>query len=220
MGDAGRCRGRPKTRPDAAQRRAIVEMACQLFLEKGYGATTTDEIAAACKISKQTLYRLFPGKPGLFKEVIAATRAKWLNFPVDETLPLDAALERMFQASLDEEADRVRLGLLHLVVAEGGHFPELREAVRLCGAEVSRAELAGWLARQSARGRLKPCDPRRAANILMDMVYGAIIVKSTGEVEYPAGAERVEHIHACIQMFLHGLAVPPQGQVPVNSSSA
>lgn len=206
IADISRCRGRPKTVPDGEQRQSIVETARQLFIEKGYGATTTDEIAARCKISKQTLYRLFPGKPALFHEVVTASRSNWLNFPVPDELPLEAALEHLFHAQMDDKTEHDRLELLRIVLAEGSTFPELNQAVRSCGSEISRKDLAFWLTQQYQRGRLKPCDAHRTADILMDMVYGAIVLREAGLVEYPKGAERRAHIRACIELFLHGLA--------------
>ncbi len=46
----------------AATRRAIQEHALRLFLEKGYEATTVEEIAAAAGVSHMTFFRYFPRK--------------------------------------------------------------------------------------------------------------------------------------------------------------
>ncbi|MGE4482087.1 TetR/AcrR family transcriptional regulator [Acidocella sp.] len=191
--------------PDETQRHAIVETARHLFVSKGYGATTTGEIAAACKISKQTLYRLFPGKPALFNEVISSMRDKWLNFPADDTQPMDRALEDIFCAGISEEANRERLELLRVVLAEGGRFPELREAVHNCGREASRAALTGWLDKQRAKGLIKHCDTRRAAGMLMDMIFGALTMKNVDSIEWPGNAEWFIHIRSCVSVFLHGV---------------
>lgn len=43
-------------------RRIIIEAAWKLFLEKGYDATTVDEIADAADISRRTFFRYFPNK--------------------------------------------------------------------------------------------------------------------------------------------------------------
>ena len=50
-------------------RRSIMARASQEFARYGYAKTTTGEIAAACGISKKTLYRLFRTKEDLFREV-------------------------------------------------------------------------------------------------------------------------------------------------------
>ena len=58
---------RPKkeeNRPD--NRKVIFKVAMQLFLEKGYSATTTYDICAAAKITKPTLYYYAKSKRHLF----------------------------------------------------------------------------------------------------------------------------------------------------------
>lgn len=201
-----RGRGRPKTTPEETQRAAIVAMARRLFLGKGYGSTTTDDIAAQCRISKQTLYRLFPGKAALFTAVIEAHRQHWLDLPGDYAdLPLEEALARIFRADISPEMDEERMGLIRLVVAETGHFPELGEILRQYGAEAARDVLANWLEAQSARGRVVLDDAASASRMLMDMVLGAIIVKSTGDLTWPGGQDRATHIRRCIAVFLNGV---------------
>jgi AcrR family transcriptional regulator len=58
---------RPKkeaNRPD--NRKVIFKVAMQLFLEKGYSATTTNDICAAAQITKPTLYYYAKSKRHLF----------------------------------------------------------------------------------------------------------------------------------------------------------
>ena len=51
-----------RTRKKAATKHAIQEHALRLFAEKGYDATTVDEIAAAAGVSHMTFFRYFPRK--------------------------------------------------------------------------------------------------------------------------------------------------------------
>jgi AcrR family transcriptional regulator len=54
-----------------ARRRAFLEAATSVFLEKGYANATLDDIIARSGGSRQTLYSLFGGKQGLFEALIA-----------------------------------------------------------------------------------------------------------------------------------------------------
>lgn len=201
-----RTRGRPKCAPDDAQCCLIVNNARRLFVKKGYGATTTDDIAAECKISKQTLYRLFPGKAALFAAVVTAISLKCLDLPRDDDdLPLADSLACIFMVDLSEEAERERVEILRLVIVEGRNFPELSDILKRHGLEVSRAELADWLTRQCARGRLKAGDMTVLAQLLLDMVFGAITIRNIGDQEWPGAEQRRAHIHQCINVFLHGV---------------
>jgi TetR/AcrR family transcriptional repressor of mexJK operon len=201
-----RMRGRPKCVPDDALYDMIVNGARRLFVKKGYGATTTDDIAAECRISKQTLYRLFPGKSALFVAVIAALSQKCLDLPRDDDdLPLADTLARIFMADISEEEERERVEILRLVIAEGRNFPELTDILKRHGLEFSRAELADWLTRQCARGRLKAGDMTALAQMLIDMVFGAITLRNVGALEWPGAEQRRAHIRNCIDVFLHGV---------------
>ena len=51
-----------RVRKKAATKHSIQEHALRLFVEKGYDATTVDEIAAAAGVSHMTFFRYFPHK--------------------------------------------------------------------------------------------------------------------------------------------------------------
>jgi len=203
--EISRNRGRPKLASDETQRIQIVEGARALFLEKGYGRTTTDDVAAGCRISKQTLYRLFPGKAALFAAVVDAHRYSMLALPGDyDAMPLDQALQQIFQIDIDPKLDGDRMALLRLVALESLQHPELEEMLLLYGAERSRAELAKWLTRQRDRGLIELDDADSAAGILMGMMFGAMVLKAGGKAAPPSCPKRA-HIQTCVSIFLNGV---------------
>lgn len=51
---------------------AIAQVALAVFLERGFGTATMDDVAAAAGASKQTLYRFFGDRDGLVRHVLAA----------------------------------------------------------------------------------------------------------------------------------------------------
>jgi TetR/AcrR family transcriptional regulator, mexJK operon transcriptional repressor len=206
-----RSRGRPKTSPDEIQRKAIAGCGQKLFLEKGYGNTTTDDLAARCRISKHTLYRLFPSKASVFAAVVDAHRQHWLNVEAgeDESLMLDEALARIFLIDISAETDTERLALLRLIATEAQFFPELAGILKQCGTDVSRQKLADWLARQAARGRIIAENPEELAHMLVDMICGALVLKSLDRPGWTGRQDRQALIHRCISVFLNG--VRPRG---------
>lgn len=52
----------------------ILNQAEQLFIQFGYSKVTMDEIAASIGMSKKTLYKFFPGKEALVKEMITSLK--------------------------------------------------------------------------------------------------------------------------------------------------
>src|SRR3954451_3302010 len=57
----------------ASTRRALVDVAEQLFTEQGYAATSLDAIVAAADVTKGALYHHYSGKQALFEAVFEAT---------------------------------------------------------------------------------------------------------------------------------------------------
>src|ERR1700704_165991 len=59
------------SRPDSDERRqAIVRTAVPLFARKGFAGTTTRELAEAAGISEALLFRHFPSKQLLYREIL------------------------------------------------------------------------------------------------------------------------------------------------------
>ena len=51
-------------------RRAVLDAARTLFLERGYGATTIEGISSGSEIPQATVYRLFSSKKGILKALL------------------------------------------------------------------------------------------------------------------------------------------------------
>lgn len=56
-----------------ATRRRIVEAARELFVERGYAATSVESISAAAEVAPATVYRLFASKRAILKAVVDLT---------------------------------------------------------------------------------------------------------------------------------------------------
>lgn len=68
--DQPKARRRRRTREDVIQR--ICDAAGKLFAERGYGSTTTREIARMADVSETLLFRYYGDKATLFNEVVIA----------------------------------------------------------------------------------------------------------------------------------------------------
>lgn len=204
-----RSRGRPKLLSDAEQAALIKETSRQLFLQQGYGGTTMNDVAAACRVSKRTLYKHFPGKTELLEAVIALHRTSMLALPGDyDHLPLTEALEKIFVIDIDEQGDAERAAFLRLIIVEAAQFPEVGELMGRLGADAAKNLLADWLDRQRSRGRLQIDDVKSGAQILMDMAFGAVVSKTGSGPEWPGLDDRKAYLRRCIRIFVHGVAAP------------
>ena len=75
----------PRTNRDRTEktRTALMQAARSLFVDKGYGDTSTPEIVAAAGITRGALYHHFEDKRALFRAIV-----------MDEALAVASAIER------------------------------------------------------------------------------------------------------------------------------
>lgn len=204
--------GRPKQMSDSEQATAIARKARDLFMAKGYGQTSMEDIVAACRISKRTLYRLFPSKAEVFGAVISDHRQSMLALPGDyDDCPIEDALARIFRIDIDDHSNTERFSLIHFALVESRQFPELKTLLTTHGEERSRLDLSTWLASQSRLGRIVCDNPNDVAKALMDMIFGAFARHAVDMPDYPRSEERARYFRACIKLATQGL-IPRNGQ--------
>lgn len=164
------------------------------------------DVAAAARVSLTTVYRLFPGKRDLFKSVVELHRRTMLALPGDyDDCTLEEALYRIFQIDIDPESEKERDALMTLFIVEGQRFPELHPLLREYGAEQSAILLSAWLQRRAELGLACIPDPSIAAKMLMDIIFGAVSLKSGKGAEWPGGSERKTYLRHCLCLVANGL---------------
>jgi AcrR family transcriptional regulator len=139
--------GVPQARTRLA-RRAVLEAARTLFLERGYGATTIDAISNASDIPQATLYRLFSSKQGILKALLDSSVVG-----DDEPVPVS---ERPHVRSVLSAADpRDRLAGLAAVSVEINTrtAPIYRILVSAAGSDSDASALLDEVIRQRQKGQ-------------------------------------------------------------------
>src|SRR4051812_15375088 len=129
MTDVDRRRlGRPTAEESAELEARLRSAALELFLDRGYDATTMDAVARKAGITRRTLYARHPDKERLFVDVLtwARTRAPWLeaDFTVDAD-DLEAALTAIGHAAVRRAVDPDVVRIDRLVITEWRRFPDL-----------------------------------------------------------------------------------------------
>lgn len=156
----------------------IREAAAKLFLEKGYGGTSMDEIAAAAQVSKQTIYTHFPSKEQLFSDLVLSNSLSVDAFleivrsTLSEPSDTEAALRRLARQYLGFVVRPDALRLRRLIIGEAARFPELaREYYELVPGRAYDA-LAAAFGRLRDEGRLRFADPAIAARHFVWLTLG------------------------------------------------
>jgi AcrR family transcriptional regulator len=157
------------TRLDSDDRhRAIVDAAVPLFARKGFAGTTTRELAAAAGVSEALLFRHFPSKQTLYREILALgcegdpALEKLASLPASTATAIGIVrfMVRRFVLGSDaerREADLKMRLILHSWLEDGDYARELfttvaPRVVPLFTASLAAAEAAGELAPLTASG--------------------------------------------------------------------
>lgn len=165
--------GRPTA--DELQRRKlrVMEVATDMFVNRGYAATTLLDIAKQAGVATRTLYQHFGDKEAIFREVIFAREAGTIARPVlEEGEDLLAALRKAAYYSYEVALRPRSIELMRLMIAESARFPELMTKVataiflRFTG---NVAELFGQLA---AKGLIAAGDHQKSAELFVDLLLG------------------------------------------------
>ena len=129
-------------------RRAVLDAARTLFLERGYGATTIEGISVASEIPQATVYRLFSSKKGILKSLLDTAVAG-----DDEPVPV---AERSHVRSL-LEAPRPADALAQLAAVSVDintrTAPVYRTLVSAASSETDAAAILTELTRQRQEGQ-------------------------------------------------------------------
>ncbi len=158
---------------------AIRAAAAALFLERGYPGTSMDNIAAAARVSKQTIYTHFADKEELFAELVLGNAGRVEEFlstmarVVDEADGPKEALGALARAYIRFVIRPDVLQMRRLVVGEAGRFPELARSYYERVPQRVYATLAGLLQAMADQGHLHLDDAGRAAQHLAWLVLGA-----------------------------------------------
>lgn len=192
----------------------LLEAALDLFVEKGFSATRSEEVAARAGVSKGTLFLYFPSKEELFKAVVRENLVR----PVRE----GAAEIASFQGGSGELLEHLMLewwrrygatkasGISKLMISEAAKFPDLarfyREEVIQPGLDMVRAVLQ----RGVQRGEFRPVEIDLATQSviapLMFIVMWKHAMGACSPVDVNLDPESFIRQHA--QLLVRGLSHP------------
>jgi AcrR family transcriptional regulator len=141
---------------EASVRDRILDAAFEAFMERGYAATSTLEIATRARVSKRELYALVGNKQ---KMLIAAIgeRARRLQAPADMPMLRDrstlAHVLTAFGTQLVREvSDPAVVAVFRLAIAEAVQAPEVAQTLDSSGRETGRAALRHIMTQARAAG--------------------------------------------------------------------
>jgi AcrR family transcriptional regulator len=149
---------------ESGVRGRILDAAFEAFMERGYAATSTLEIATRARVSKRELYGLVGNKQQMLIAAIAE-RATRLQAPADMPRLRDRAtlaqVLTAFGAQLVREvSDPAVVAVFRLAIAEAVQAPEVARTLDSLGRETSRAAVRHIMTQARAAGLIdgQPAD--------------------------------------------------------------
>lgn len=115
---------RKETRPQE-----LLEAALALFVEKGFAATRSEEVAQRAGVSKGTLYLYYPSKEELFKAVVRQKLSNLIAEGMEVARAFEGPSAELIGALMNEwwtqVGDTPAAGIHKVVIAEVRNFPDL-----------------------------------------------------------------------------------------------
>lgn len=200
--------GRP-TREEAKRRQEnLLEVALDMFLERGFDETTVEDIATAARMSKRTVYARYANKDELFVAAVHRAREHY-TIPLEELQmresdDLAATLRAVAMRRFENIAGPVGQRLFRVLTTQAYRFPELALSTFNAGAEPAFEHLSRVFARFEAKGEIEVEDHHKAAAAFLSMALGpASRIVTTGNrldpEEFEAGIE------FSVRLFLNGI---------------
>jgi AcrR family transcriptional regulator len=191
---APRKRGRPTMAERAQRLDDVLDAATRLFSERGLAQVSVDEIAAAARVTKRTIYAHLGDRTDVFLASVERLRDRTVPAPVAGE-SLEELSIRIVEALHSDEA----IGLHRLMVVEARAFPALARRFYDEGPEAYIRALAGLV---------PGADPGTATALFSLLLGEPHRRRLLGLIPAPDAATAAEHARAA----LHSLGLAPSAR--------
>lgn len=201
-----------RERKKASTRRALVDAAAQLFAERGFEATTMDDIARAAGLSRTSVFNYF----GYKEMILCEIGARYVQEVAGPALQdPDQSPGQFFRGVADALADLAfREPTLIAAVARETTHPDPERRRRAQETMGYPAVVNQMLDSFAAQGVLRHPEQRDSyANQIVDLISGTL-VRAAGTL--PRDRLKAE-IESTLELFVGGAVRPPSGD-PLPSS--
>ena len=211
----------PRQRRKEARPQELLDAALDLFVEKGFAATRSEEVAQRAGVSKGTLYLYYPSKEELLKEVIRHNMvteiAEGLEIVENFTGPSAELLTLVYTLWWERIGETRASGIMKLMMSEVRNFPEIAQFYVEEVIQPSERLLSQMLQRGIDRGEFRPINVTEVVHALVaPMLYLVMHKHSIGACGVGHRIDARTFIAAQLDLVLHGLQVAP----PPNTSGA
>ncbi|QQK79472.1 TetR/AcrR family transcriptional regulator [Salicibibacter cibi] len=191
---------------------AIIETATELFAEKGYAGTSTNEIANKANVSEGTIFKHFKSKKGLLMEIVSPMTMKLFAPMIKKDL--DKVLDQEFEYFQDliramienrKEFIQNNLPMLRILIQEIPFHPELKEQfIEYIGKDIFE-KVGQMIKYYQNKGQLVEMDPKTIIRTIASSILSYIVARYVLLPEAEWDSEEVE-TERIVQILENGLA--------------
>jgi AcrR family transcriptional regulator len=203
----------PRQRRKEERPHELLDAALELFVEKGFAATRSEEVAARAGVSKGTLYLYFPSKEELLKAVIrdqlssqiAAGAARAQGFGGSAGELLLEVLTEWWSSVYDSNAS----GVFKLVITEVRNFPDIAEFYVREVIEPGKQVIGSIVQQGIESGEFRPVDvPSMVYSLVFPMVMLCLHKHSVGACAPQQDLNPHRFIRQHFELAVAGLRAP------------
>jgi AcrR family transcriptional regulator len=202
-----------RQRRKEARPQELLDAALEVFVERGFAAARTDDVAQRAGVAKGTLYLYYASKDELLKAVIqryiaseiAAGRDALIAHRGTAAAQLRDVVVPWWQRIVDSPAS----GVFKLVITEVRNFPDLAAFYTREVIEPGEQVLAGIVQRGIASGEFRPVEVHHAVfSMLFPLVMVCLHKHSLGPCMDRPMLDPHRFIRDHIELLIAGFAAP------------
>jgi AcrR family transcriptional regulator len=194
-------------RPVTIDDKRLLECAREVFLEKGFSATTS-EVAKRAGVSEGILFHRFGSKAALFEAAMSVDVVQ-----LEHALDLDARVGRSSLAGELSDILTVLIRYLRIQMpcnmmswsnrAESGHLPPLLTAPDPPPLRIVR-HLAHYFEQEITAGRMRRVDAVILARLCAGSASHFVFMETVGAAHGLAPTDDASYVHSVVDTLLHG----------------
>lgn len=187
------------------RRRAVLEVAGRVLIEKGYAPTSMLQIAKAARASNETLYKWWPNKQALFADLVtenARLVVDAMRAAAEADITPWAVLERIAPVLLRMLTGPLAIALNRAAAADSTGTRTLGPLLASEGRDRVGAALVDLMRRAMDAGEIAASDPRAAATLYVTLLVGDLQIRlATGALAHIDEAEVDARARTAIAQF-------------------
>ncbi|MFY3384321.1 TetR/AcrR family transcriptional regulator [Paracidovorax sp. MALMAid1276] len=204
-----------RERQREAKRHAVLQAAAQLFNERGFHATSLDDIAARLNVTKPTLYYYVKNKDEILLQCVGKGLAMMLEGIEASRAAGGQAIDQLITCmQVYARIVTQDFGMCLIRVGDEQMPPESRKELRRLKSTIDQ-EFRRLVAQGVAEGSIQPCNPKITAFV----IAGAL--SWIGRWYQPGGEYTAEQVaQQCIDTLVGGVLRRPGDKSALNAAAA